>query len=264
MNVPKKNWNVPLSRSTPFVMPKKGYRKAASGWKRQSTSGKKMRKWTTKRMPLKKSYAITAPVNLGNGMPFAVRNSLSFSRNVILGTTLGVPTEYVFRGNSLYDPDFTGVGAQPLYFDQLMAVYNYFSVRSCAITVDVSSMDVNTPLIVVIYPSKESTAAPTSTNVVQLLQIPGAVSKPLSIKGGGQDVITLTNYFSTSTFFPDYSAASPDYRGTSGSNPTTAGSWFWHVAAYNADNGSLSSTAVANVRLTYYCDLYGLGTSTFS
>ena len=244
-------------------MPRK-FRKQSSGWKRQSTSGKKLRKWNTKRMPLKKSYGITSPVNLGNGMPFAVRNSFSFSRNVILGTTLGVPVEYVFRGNSLYDPDFTGAGAQPLYFDQMMAIYNYFSCRSSAIHVDVSSTDVNNPLIVVIYPSKESSAAPTSTNVVQLLQIPGAVSKPLSIKGGGNDTISLDNFFTTSTAFPDYSTASPDYRGTSGSNPTTAGSWFWHVATFNADNGLSTSNAVANIRITYYCDLYGLGTSVFS
>ena len=77
-------------------MPRK-FRKQSSGWKRQSTSGKKLRKWNTKRMPLKKSYGITAPVNLGNGMPFAVRNSFSFSRNIVLGTTLGVPVDYVFR-----------------------------------------------------------------------------------------------------------------------------------------------------------------------
>ena len=146
----------------------------------------------------------------------------------------------------------------------MMAIYNYFSCRSSAIHVDVSSTDITTPLIVVVYPSKEATGAPTSTNVVQLLQIPGAVSKPLSIKGGGSDSISLDNYFTTSTAFPDYSTASSDYRGTSGSNPTTAGSWFWHVTTFNADNGSLTSNCVANVRITYYCDLYGLGTSTFS
>ena len=74
-------------RLSPQAMPRK-FRKQSSGWKRQSTSGKKLRKWNTKRMPLKKSYGITAPVNLGNGMPFAVRNSFSFSRNIVLGTTL--------------------------------------------------------------------------------------------------------------------------------------------------------------------------------
>ena len=77
-----------LSDFLPQAMPRK-FRKQSSGWKRQSTSGKKLRKWNTKRMPLKKSYGITAPVNLGNGMPFAVRNSFSFSRNIVLGTTLG-------------------------------------------------------------------------------------------------------------------------------------------------------------------------------
>lgn len=238
------------------TMPRKYIKKTSSGWKRQGTSGKQVRRWATKRMPIKKSYNLAAPLNLGNGMPSALRMSFSFSRTVILGTTLGVPVDYTFRGNSLYDPDFTGVGAQPLYFDQMMGIYGYYSVRSCAIRAEISSTDASNPLIAVIYPSKNSSAAPTSTNLVQLLQIPGAVSKPLSVKGGGQDSIVLDNFYTTSTMFPDYSASNADYRGIVSANPPTAGSWFWHVATFNADGGSQTSNAVGNIRLTYYTDLY--------
>lgn len=249
-------------------MPRK-YRKSAmrasgKSWKRNTTSANKARKWAVKRMPMTKQYNLTAPVNLGNGMPSALRMGFSFTRTVILGTTLGVPVDYVFRGNSLYDPDFTGVGAQPLFFDQMLAIYNHFSVRGSAIEVDVQSTDTSNPLVAVIYPSKSSSAAPTSTNLSQLMQIPGAVTAPLSVKGGGKDSIVLKAYFTTSSFYPDYSFSSPDYRGSAGSNPPGGGSWYWHVATFNADGGSQTSNAVGNVRITYYTDLFGVEASTFS
>lgn len=42
---------------------------------------------------------------------------------------------YQFRCNGMYDPDSTGVGSQPLYFDQLAAVYNHYTVISSHIKV---------------------------------------------------------------------------------------------------------------------------------
>ncbi len=45
----------------------------------------------------------------------------------------------VFRANSLYDPDFTGVGHQPLGFDQLAVLYNHYVVNSARIKVQVHS-----------------------------------------------------------------------------------------------------------------------------
>lgn len=39
-----------------------------------------------------------------------------------------VPAVYVFRANSCYDPDLTGVGHQPMGFDELSALYSNFVV----------------------------------------------------------------------------------------------------------------------------------------
>ena len=48
-----------------------------------------------------------------------------------------VPTvSHVFRGNSLYDPDATGIGVQPYGFDQVCPTFfNNYNVRSSKITV---------------------------------------------------------------------------------------------------------------------------------
>lgn len=42
-----------------------------------------------------------------------------------------------YRANSVFDPDYTGVGHQPMYFDNLAAIYQNYRVLGCKITVTV-------------------------------------------------------------------------------------------------------------------------------
>lgn len=50
------------------------------------------------------------------------------------GDTLDVGNAYIFtqemRGNSAFDPDYTGVGAQPWGFDNYSGLYNYYRCTS--------------------------------------------------------------------------------------------------------------------------------------
>lgn len=48
-----------------------------------------------------------------------------------------------FCANSLYDPDQTGTGHQPLYFDNFMSVFEKYRVNFCQITVTVINHKVN-------------------------------------------------------------------------------------------------------------------------
>lgn len=43
--------------------------------------------------------------------------------------------EQLFRVNSLYDPDFTGVGGSTLYYDKLTTIYSKFCITKCAVYV---------------------------------------------------------------------------------------------------------------------------------
>jgi len=38
----------------------------------------------------------------------------------------GLTTQYVFRAHSTYDPDYTGTGHQPMYRDEMAAIYNRY------------------------------------------------------------------------------------------------------------------------------------------
>lgn len=74
-------------------------------------------------------------------------------------STTGNLWDWQFRLNSLFDPDFTGGGAQPTTFDQWMALYDRYRVVACSCDVQVTSLDDITPIAVVAAPSQD--AAPT-------------------------------------------------------------------------------------------------------
>lgn len=245
-------------------MPRKGYRKKHNGWKRSGASGKRMRKYAIKRMAQPKMSGVTAPINLGNGIPSSCRAALLYSKNMVAGGSLGLASDYVFRGNDLYDPDYTGTGAQPLYFDQLIAMWGYFSVRSSKIDIDCSN-DSTVAVSLVVFPSRSSSLAGfTGSNYVQALQVPGAKLITLGPKGSGADVKTISNYCTTNTYYPDYSEANVDFRGHSGASPPSNGAWFWHVFAYPADYGTETVSVACNVKLRYYSTFFSPVVSAFS
>jgi len=51
---------------------------------------------------------------------------------------------YVFSANACYDPDISGVGHQPMYFDNFSEVYGVYRVLYSKITITVLNTNVNT------------------------------------------------------------------------------------------------------------------------
>lgn len=60
---------------------------------------------------------------------------LKYVQQISLNPAVGGVTSHVFRANSLFDPDFTGVGHQPLGFDQMMLWFNHYNVLKSTIKV---------------------------------------------------------------------------------------------------------------------------------
>ena len=87
----------------------------------------------------------------------AVRVSLpwSWSSNLAEGVA-GGGAYYSFAVNSAYDPNFTGLGAQPLGFDQYSALYSRYRVLAVSYDVIFGARSA-IPIRVGLYPSAQST-----------------------------------------------------------------------------------------------------------
>lgn len=97
------------------------------------------------RRPARKSYKARSPyartsrysgavvvprsIATGGGFPEKMITTLRYVETLTLTTTTGTtPGLKVFRLNSAYDPNYTDAGHQPLYFDQLAAIYSCYQV----------------------------------------------------------------------------------------------------------------------------------------
>ncbi len=57
---------------------------------------------------------------------------------------------FLFSCNGMYDPNITGVGHQPVYFDELAGIYDHYTVFRSTITIEIppSSTPINTALYI--------------------------------------------------------------------------------------------------------------------
>lgn len=69
-----------------------------------------------------------------NGFPVKANVKLKYSATISLNAGANSRAINSFRANSVFDPDFTGVGHQPLGFDQWAAVYGAYRVTKCTVT----------------------------------------------------------------------------------------------------------------------------------
>ncbi len=67
------------------------------------------------------------------GFPPTLQTRLRYCDTVPITCTSGALGKYVFQVNSLFDPDFTGTGHQPLYRDTFSAIYDSYAVVSARV-----------------------------------------------------------------------------------------------------------------------------------
>lgn len=71
----------------------------------------------------------------GYGFPDRLRIRIAYSDvQTYTLTSIGLFSSNTYRMNSLFDPDQTGVGAQPYWRDQLATIYNKYRVLGCKMT----------------------------------------------------------------------------------------------------------------------------------
>lgn len=164
-------------------------------------------------------------------------------------TTQGVIQNYLYRLNSVFDPDYTGVGTQPYGRDQLAALYGRYRVVAASVFVTFRNRgDPDNGVMVAIRPASNNTTPSTEK---QLIEDRLSQYRIISGLSGSRTMTTLRGYYPMSRIFGKPSAVlrSDDlFSAAIGTNPS-------HVAYLNVSLVSLnanSSPAEFTIRIVYY------------
>jgi len=158
----------------------------------------------------------------------------------------------VYRANSLFDPDFTGGGGQPLGRDQWAAFYRRYRVLACH--VEWTPMADTSGVVFTCGITPLNTSGSLSSS--QAYEA-AAYTKRKAIGNTNATGVKKITFYSTT----DKQRGMP-YNGTRmngelsalmGGNPIDA--WYVHVWA-KTDDGSLTWTVAGTVKLTYDVELY--------
>lgn len=199
----------------------------------------------------KKSKQCRKRRGVGNGprsiLPLRQVVSLSYTQTRYLTEAgAGVGAFQTYRFNDLYDPDFTGVGAQPVGFDQLATMYARFRVLRTSVKVVASGT--GNGAVVTVYPSSQSTlpanfsAHPSQPYAVSGVTQTGTPPLKMSVSRNIWDVLGLrkAEYMSDMDF--TCTAAVPTPR-----------SCFLHVSILGFTGTAQSATIMA--RFTYQVEI---------
>lgn len=101
----------------------------------------------------------------------------------------------VFNLNSIFDPDESGIGHQPMYRDQYAALYNNYTVLGAKITVTFVNFAASAvPAVVGIAVGDNSTFV---TTLSQIMELNKCQWKLIGLNTGGNDAAVLTNTYGT-------------------------------------------------------------------
>lgn len=179
---------------------------------------------------------------------------LTFATSVNMSLSAGAPKIHVFRGNSMFDPDQSGAGAQPVGFDELSALYKSYRVIGSSIKATLL------PPSEVVLQCGVCPILASGSPVADIDAMKGnAYGKYAVVCNRQPNQSTVTNYLSTEQALGLAKGTvkfDSDLGAVTTASPSTE--WFWEVMCDYAFTGDTSSYTTSGViEITYYCEFFG-------
>lgn len=180
------------------------------------------------------------------GGPFPVRKKcqLVYTEIPSISVTSGSGA-YIFATNDMYDPNVTGTGTQPLYFDQISAIYNHFVVTSSFLEYQVMGSTTSRDLITTVYIDDDTTSTGFATTDAQR---PGA--KTTALNPGVNMWPTIRLGWNAARNFGPGVLNNELFRGSNAASP--AERMFYIIKI--ADLGLGSFDIPVRVKITFNCE----------
>jgi len=177
---------------------------------------------------------------------------LRYCDNFAVTSTVGVMASQKFRCNSIYDPDYTGVGHQPMFHDQYALFYNHYRVTSAKIKVQwclATANDATSPYMIGIHTSDDLTIPLDYQTIVENKR---GVTKYIARYTNMPNTFEMSYSFNGSKFFGD-KAKGDSTQSVFGSDPAELA--YFNVWVQSADQVSSVSPIRGIVTIDYTCVL---------
>jgi hypothetical protein len=168
------------------------------------------------------------------GIPPQIKVNLKYCDHYTHTHTSGALSSWIFRGNSVYDPDVTYTGHQPLGFDELSAFYNVYRVNKSTMRVQFYSLTQDIPQVAVLTPVREVESV-----ADYRVRSETTMNKTLYVASTGVPPVQMTHSVSTQKMFPSQMVHDQDFYSLTSTNPTKV--WYWEIVTQTANRSSTSS-----------------------
>ena len=166
---------------------------------------------------------------------------------ILLNPASGTIASYVFTMNGIQDPNVTGAGHQVLGFDEIMPLYDHFTVIGSRARVTFINQNATTPIQVVLSLRDNSTVTNDDAQIIE-----NGLCRYATLGGsnGGRNQATLQMNCSPTKFFGQKVVGEDKYQGTISNNP--ADQVYLHIMAYAMDGTTdPASDIIAQVEIDY-------------
>jgi hypothetical protein len=154
------------------------------------------------------------------GFPNSIITKMKYGELISMSTTAVAPLKsYLYRANSAYDPDYTAVGHQPLYYDQYQAIYDQYVVLGSKITVQFMTAGAQNVIVGINLDDDSTTLTVLST----LLEQNNSVQTVLA--GTCSDNCTLSMTYAPMMAFGVDAKSDGASQVSVGANPTEEAYW---------------------------------------
>lgn len=184
-------------------------------------------------------------VSLGQGFPLKMLVTHKYVQSGTLTSTSGVQNNQLFKANGLHDPDTSGSGHQPMYYDQLLALYDHWTVIGSKIVCQILPSETNTvPIRCCLLINDDATVTPTNfDNLCELYK----TRKIIFNTNTSSNPYTLSMKWSGRKAFGKFDLNSSLFRGEASTDPTEQQNFQLTAQSDGATTGSIKYT----VTVTY-------------
>lgn len=223
---------------------------------------RRLKKRLLKRRPrrsYRKRYSKSRKPNNMGFRPLGLKQAsiLKYVQQITMDPTAGGNQSWIFSANGCYDPDITSslAGHQPYGFDQLMAMYNHYTVVGSKCQVIISNSQGSLPIYAGILLRDTSIPLGTSTGTEYILEQPGNKMRLLGYgtSGAGGKANVMTCRFSAKKFFSKSRGAIVEdiaLRGDVYQNPAEQA--YYHVVLAPQTSADNIGQQAVMVQIEYY------------